>query len=298
MPFKEVDPDKEKTMRRCLPPSFLLVLPWLTTVAAAQVSRSAQVVAPTVLPTITPAAVGTATLAGVDQLSLPPGTKAYVQSSAPAGIPNGPSSGLLYRFEQRDGRTTLVETTYERVTNYYGVPSLKPTGEWLYPGDTKLVYTGPWVTGTFGMGLKQVNIIGLAAYLLRPLDVAARRVMPRAGITAAATLVAGAVAPPKSGKAVKTTTTVALAKPQPLGQDCGVKFNPESLGDANQIHGLVCLLLTQDGQGMTLPDGTRLFRRYGEIEHWKGDTVIDRSYGVVARDAQGRYWFLEPKGWL
>jgi hypothetical protein len=61
---------------------------------------------------------------------------------------------------------------------------------------------------------------------------------------------------------------------------------------------LVCLLFTQEGQGITLPDGTKLFRRYGAIEHWKGDAIIQSSYGLVVRDSQGRYWVLESKGWL
>jgi len=158
-------------------------------------------------------------------MSLPPGTKAFVQLSAPSSLPSGPASGLLYQRQQRDGRMVLVETTYDAVK------------------------------GIFGQGT------------------------------------------PKSSAAARTTT-VAPAKPQPMGQDCGVKFNPESTGDANQLRGLVCLLLTQDGQGTTLSDGTRLFRRYGEIEHWKGDVILQRSYGLVVRDGQSRYWFLEFRGWL
>jgi hypothetical protein len=47
-----------------------------------------------------------------------------------------------------------------------------------------------------------------------------------------------------------------------------------------------------------LPDGTKLFRRNGAIEHWKGDLVVERSGGIVTRDAAGRYWFLEFQGWL
>jgi hypothetical protein len=230
-------------------------------------------------------------------MSLPPGTKAFVQLSAPSSLPSGPASGLLYQRQQRDGRMVLVETTYDAVKGTFGQGTLKASGEWLYPGDTKLVYTGPWVTGTFGVGLKIATLTGFAAYLLRPLDIVARRATPRMGITPAATLRAGTVVPPKSSAAARTTT-VALAKPQPMGQDCGVKFNPESTGDVNELRGLVCLLLTQDGQGTMLPDGTKLFRRYGEIEHWKGDVIIQRSYGLVVRDGQSRYWFLEFRGWL
>jgi len=85
-------------------------------------------------------------------MSLPPGTKAFVQLSAPSSLPSGPASGLLYQRQQRDGRMVLVETTYDAVKGTFGQGTLKASGEWLYPGDTKLVYTGPWVTGTFGVG--------------------------------------------------------------------------------------------------------------------------------------------------
>jgi hypothetical protein len=280
-------------MRRCCLPSIPLLLLWFATAAAAQVSRSTPVVAPSAVLNIVPRSVGKAALVGLDQMGLPPGTKAFVKSFAPSSLSTDPIPGLLYQREQRDGKAVLVETAYEPVKGTFGQPKLKATGEWLYPGDTKLVYTGPWVTGTVGMGLKHITLEGYAAYLLLPLNVAAQRSTPRMGIATAATVVSGTTAPPKSGTPAKAPT-LALAKPQ----DCGVKVNPESTGDANQLRGLVCFLFTQDGQGMTLPDGTRLFRRNLMIEHWKGDSIIQSSYGVLVRDAQGRYWFLESKGWL
>lgn len=98
-------------------------------------------------------------------MGLPPGSKAFVQTSVPSSLQSGPVPGLLYQQEQRDGKTVLVETTYETVKGTFGVGKLKATGEWLYPGDTKLVYTGPWVKGSYGFGLKMITLEGFAAYI-------------------------------------------------------------------------------------------------------------------------------------
>jgi hypothetical protein len=220
-----------------------------------------------------------------------------VALSAPSSLVSGPVPGLLYHREQRDGKTVLVETAYEIGKIPFGPGALKPTGESLYPGDGKLVYTGPWVTGVIGMGFQQITLKAFATYLLRPLDGIARRATPRMMAIPATTVMAGVTAPSKSGTPAKAPL-LALTKPQTSGQDCGVKFSPESAADPNELRGLACLLLTQDGQGITLPDGTKLFRRWGVIEQWKGDVIIQSSPGVVARDAQQRYWFLEFKGWL
>jgi hypothetical protein len=147
------------------------------------------------------------------------------------------------------------------------------------------------------MGFKHLELTGFAAYLMRPVEVTMRRVTPRPVAVAATTLKAGAIVPASSGQAIKITTST-VVQPQPAAQGCGVKFNPESLADPARLQGFVCLLLTQDGQGTTLPDGTKLFRRNGAIEHWKGDVVVESSGGMVTRDAAGRYWFLEFQGWL
>jgi hypothetical protein len=181
--------------------------PWLTSAASAQVSRSAQVVAPSAAPNAATSSVGTAALLGLEQMGLPPGTKAFVKSSAPSSLSSGPVPGLLYQREQRDGRAVLVEMTYETVKGTFGLGKLKATGEWLYPGDTRLVYTGPWVTGSYGFGLKVITLKGFAAYLLRPLGVTARRATSRMGITPAATVMAGTTGPSNSGTPAKATPT-------------------------------------------------------------------------------------------
>jgi hypothetical protein len=204
--------------RRRFTTVFLLLAPWLTSPASAQVSRSAQMVAPRAVPTVAPTSVGTATLPALDQIALPPGAKGFVETSVPSSLTDGPTSGLLYQREQRDGRAVLVETTYKPVKGSFGPAKLKATGEWLYPGDTKLVYTGPWVKGVYGFGLKKVTLEGFAAYILRPLDVGGRRVMPRVGITSVAMVTAGTTEPPKSGARAKAPVMV-LATPQPVGQD-------------------------------------------------------------------------------
>ncbi len=258
---------------------------------------AAQLAAPATIQAGAPEAVGTAALLGLAKMSLPEGGKVFVKSSLPVSVTNPTMPGSVFQLEQRGGRTVLVETTYDKVFGDYGQGSLKASGERLYPADAMLVYTGPWVTGTVTVGLKQGTVTGFAAYLLRPLGVPVQRASSRIGTVRSVTLLAGAVPAPRSLAPVKAVT-VALVKPKPVGQDCGVKFNTESLGDAKQVRGLVCLLLTRDGQGMTLPDGSTLFVRSGGIEHWKGDTMLERSYGLVARDARGRYWLLEWKGWL
>src|SRR5262249_26921929 len=240
-----------------LPAIVLLAFPLITSAvpAVAQVSRSSQGIASGAVQTIVPAKIGTASLIGLVPLSLSPGAKAFVKAAPQTTLVNLVAPGNLYRYEARDGKTLLVETKYEKVTTPYGIPSLKAVAERLYPGETRLVYTGPWITGGISMGFTGATFTGFATYILRPVGVLVPTATPRGGIPAAEAVMAGTVVIPKSGTPVRTMT-LDVAMPRPTEQDCGVKINDESLSDRAQLRGFVCLLLTQDGQGMTLPDGS------------------------------------------
>jgi hypothetical protein len=255
--------------------------------------------APAVLRSLTPTPVATAALPGLLELSLPQGSKIFIRKEASlfsaSGAPLQAVPGSLFQREIRGGRSVLVETKYEttyeknRLTGMNGTV-LKPTTERLYPGDSKLVYTGPWVVGGAGW---RTYLYGYRVYLLRPLDTPVATAMPRTGTTSLAELNAGAVALPKSNTTARTATNPGALIPS---NGCALDFVAKTVQQGAEIPGLACLLL-QEGQGITLDGGMRLFHRDGVTEVWKSDELVETTGGLILRDSRGRHWLLQGKGY-
>jgi hypothetical protein len=186
----------------------------------------------------------------------------------------------------------LVETLYQLV-NHDITRGYKAAGESLYPGDSKLVYTGPWLMPTGSFAVHEVYYM----HLLRPLDQAVLTARAPARVLAAADLTTGTVPAPTSRAPAQAITAAALANLDPLAEGCGVEIVSAAIGAPGEVPQLVCLRLN-DGQGVTLLDGMRLFRRAWKIEVWKGDQLLESTEGLVVRDDGGRHWLLEGKGYF
>lgn len=265
-------------------PVILACLPGSVT---AQASRATQAVGP-----LAPTSVGSAPMRGVRRLDLPLGQKAFVREQ-PLPSPIGPvSSGVMFQRTPQG----LVETALEKTVGTNG-PGLKATAVFQHVSDAQLVHTGPWTLGTMSIGFKQAPVPGFKMYVLRPLERPVQRGSPRLPVLTRESLTSGAVSPPTSRAKAIATTTVAATDLKLPGKGCSIPVNAQAYGEAGELQGFACYLLLQDGQGTTLPDGTKLFRRDGAIEVWKGDAV-ERIEGMVVRDATGRHWAVEFKGYM
>ena len=279
----------------------LLCLVSLATSLQSQVSSRATVAqpAPGAARNLVPTPVRTAALRGLLELGVPQGTTIYIRND-PAlfnsnGTPIHAPSGRSFQREVRNGRLALVETSYEGIQQKTRIGTdasyLKPGKEWVHPGESKLVYTGPWFVQYLNL---KTALDAFFVYLLRPLNSPVVTAIPRAGSATLAELNTRAGALTGSSVTAKPAPNLAALIPSSTG--CEVKFVAATVQQGAEIGNLVCLLL-QDGQGVTLDDGTRLFRRQSMIEIWKGDQVVGSTLGLVARDGQGRHWVLEPKGY-
>jgi hypothetical protein len=241
--------------------------------------------APGALTAVVPTTVATAPLPGLAEVNIPAGDQLYVRENQLFNNTGAsPLPGSSFRRELRNGRLALVETKYELFYQTgIPLPNLKAVSELIHPGDSKLIYTGPWGGSLFKPSAYYI-------YLFRPLETPPVVTRPRAVTATFAELNTSTTS--LSGRSVAPRVVASPSELLPSTAGCTVPTTLSEGGLAN----LVCLLL-KDGQSITLPTGIKLFRRQLVTEVWSGDKLIDQSNGLVVRDGSGRHWLLEAKGY-